>query len=140
MKHDEWSCGHNMLEERSRHCSLAIVDPHTRITKSILVIGGNTSPGSWFGFNGSQLMKSTEIYDIATATWRRGPDLPIEISYSSCVSAPVCSQFACYVVGGCTKLDKYCRSIFALTKDLSNWKLIGHIGVGRNDHITIPLS
>jgi len=68
MRHDKWRRGPDMLVKREYHSSAAIVDPRTKITTKIIVVGV-------FCWN-YKIKKSTEICDIATNTWKKGPNLP----------------------------------------------------------------
>ena len=85
--------------------------------------------------------KSTEIFNFNDQKWVQGPTLPCGISSSACVAAPRLSNFACVLVGGETedRSSYYLRNIYGLSKNLSEWKLLGTINRGRHFHILLPL-
>ena len=83
--------------------------------------------------------KSTEIFNFNDQKWVQGPTLPRGISSSACIAAPRLSSFACVLVGGDSEDRCNLQNIYGLSKNLSEWKLLGAIKKGRHFHILLPL-
>ena len=84
--------------------------------------------------------KSTEILHLKDKKWVLGPELPLEIKYSSCVALPPTSNFACVIIGGWTKEECYSSKVYGLNESLTEWLLLGNIRTRRRSHIALPLS
>merc|ERR1712136_426211 len=95
----------------------------------ILVIGGRDE--NW------KYLKSTELYD-KTSHWSTGPTLPKKIAYGQFIKASPGSQFLGYFLGGYGD-DGYSSDIYGLSKDLSNFQLIGNFKKARYGHVAFRL-
>ena len=96
----------------------------------ILVIGG-------WDVNG--FLKSTEVYHRIQRKWKTGPMMPKPIASGQFVKASPGSKFLGYYIGGYG--DGYIRSsaIYGLSKDLSNFQLLGNFKKAREDHVAFRL-
>lgn len=72
--------------------------------------------------------------------WIQGPELPLGIRWASCVALPPTHKFACVLVGGCTKEDKYSSNVYGLNRSSKEWTPLGKIRTGRYCHIALPFS
>ena len=72
--------------------------------------------------------------------WIDGPELPLGISWASCVALPPTSNFACVLVGGKTDEEGFLSSVYGLNRLTKEWKLMGNIKTGVRWHIALPLS
>ena len=130
MKEKSWIEGPSLLIARANHSSCIIQSDDG--TTYCIVIGGYTSKEGHFS-------KSTEIFNFNKQTWIEGPLLQCGVVFSACVSSPRTSNFACVHVGGYTEEKIYSQNVYGLTKDLSEWKLLGVIEKGRRGHIAVSL-
>ena len=120
-----------MCEARWGHSSVSLVDNQNPGNSStVVVIGGRDG--------GGRILKSTEIYNVSEKVWNKGPDLPIGIVAADCVPAPTESKFSCYLVGGYD--GGYSPKVYALSKDLNSWEVLGDFGLGRTTFVALPLS
>ena len=109
-----------MREARAIHSCLLI-------NKEIFVVGG-------------YYMKTTEIFNLQSRTWRSGPDLPKEICYSQLVKAQPSSQYSAFLIGGDRRHHPNAISdIFALTKDYKSFIKIGDLKNARFDYVAMVL-
>ena len=93
--------------------------------KKVLVVGGNK--------------KSTEVFDVATQTWSPGADLPIAIYNSALVGASASSKYVAFLIGG-WKSDDVSTKIYALSKDLNEWKEVtGSLSIPVEGHVALQL-
>ena len=95
----------------------------------ILVIGG---------WDGNDWLKSTEVYDRRNKMWTTGPILPKAIGYGQFIKASPGSKFLGYYLGGGGD-DGYSSAIYGLSKDLSNFQLIGNLKKKRGYHVAFRL-
>ena len=130
IKGDSWIEGPPLLTARASHfcCVIQLDDRSTHC----IVIGGETE-------HEGKYSKSTEIFNFSDQKWVKGPSLPCGINSLACVAAPRLHKFACLLVGGDTEETKNSQNVYGLSKNLSEWKLLGKIKKGRHDHIAIPL-
>ena len=96
----------------------------------ILVIGGRDE--NW------RYLKSTELYDKRYDNWSTGPTLPKTIAYGQFIKASPGSKFLGYYLGGYGD-GGYSSDIYGLSKDLSNFQLIGNLKKARVDHVAFRL-
>ena len=68
---------------------------------------------------------TTEILNMKYQTWARGPTLPSEVIWTSCVLLPPIINFACVIVGKRTQETNYCSNVYGLNRALTEWTLIG---------------
>lgn len=94
----------------------------------ILVIGG---------FDGYEYLKSTEVYH-KTNHWSTGPTMPKTIAYGQFIKASPGSKFFGYYLGGYSD-DGRSSDIYGLSKDLSNFQLIGNFKKARGYHVAFRL-
>ena len=95
----------------------------------ILVIGGG---------DGNDYLKSTEVYDRRNKMWTTGPILPIRIGSGQFIKASPGSKFFGYYLGGYGG-DGRSSAIYGLSKDLSNFQLIGNLKKARYGHVAFRL-
>ena len=120
-----------MLTPRAVHCSCAIRSDDGSIS-SIIVIGGRTDQKIH--------SKTTELLDLKNLKWIQGPELPLGIKGASCDALPPTHNFACVLVGGWTKEDKYSPNVYGLNRSSKEWTRLGMIRTGRYGHIALPFS
>ena len=115
------------------------------------MIGGLTNQGRY--------LKSVEIlnvknikshwsigakWSINNQQWVKGPPLPCKVEHVKCVPLHPLTNFACVIIGGSIKknkpINRYLSDVYGLNKELTEWKLLGKIRTGRNNHIALPLS
>ena len=138
-----------MLEPRAGHSSCAIQSDDGS-TQCIIVIGGLTNQG--------RNLKSVEIlnvknikshwsigakWPINNQQWVKAPQLPCKVEHAKCVPLHPLTNFACVIIGGVIGGDKPINrssDVYGLNKELTEWKLLGKIRTGRNNHIALPLS
>ncbi len=82
----EWSQGPHMLQ--------ATAGGMTGIIDETLIVAGGTF---WHTKQTKRFLKWTQLYDIATGTWRMGPDLPHAVAYA--FNTVVGNKL--YAFGGC---------------------------------------
>ena len=116
---------------RHDHSSCAIKSDDGS-TQSVIIIGGRT--------NQEHNSETTEVLNIKTSKWVKGPDLPAGIWNASCVALPPTSDFSCVLIGGMTEKGIHSSKVYGLNGSLDEWTLLGEIKTGISDHITIPLS
>ena len=129
-KLSSWLKGPPLITARLDHSS-CVFQLDDRSTYCI-VIGGVTG-------HDEKYSKSTEILTFNDRKWVEGPTLPCGINSSACVAAPQLSNFACVLVGGYTEESSNWQNVYGLSKNLSEWKLLGTIKKGRLNHILLPL-
>ena len=95
----------------------------------ILVIGGTDGYGY---FN------STEVYDKMYDNWSTGPTMPKPIEWGQFIKASPESQFLGYYLGG-FGYGGWSSDIYGLSKDLSNFQLIGNLKEKRSNHVAFRL-
>ena len=95
----------------------------------ILVIGGG---------DGNVWLKSTEVYDGRNKMWTTGPQFPKTIYGGQFIKASPGSQFLGYYLGGYGD-DGYSSDIYGLSKDLSNFQLLGNLKKERVYHVAFRL-
>ena len=95
----------------------------------ILVFGGN---------DGNDWLKSTEVYDKRYDNWSTGPTLPKTIYNGQFIKASPGSKFFGYYLGGYGD-DGRSSDIYGLSKDLSNFQLIGNLKKARDNHVAFLL-
>jgi len=95
----------------------------------ILVIGGH---------NGNEYLKSTELYDKMYDNWSTGPTMPKTIASGQFIKASPGSQFLGYFLGGYGD-DGHSSDIYGLSKDLSNFQLIGNFKKASGHHVAFRL-
>ena len=95
----------------------------------ILVIGGR---------NGNGYLKSTEVYHRRNNSWTTGPILPTTLSYGQFIKASPGSKFLGYYLGGVGD-DGASSAIYGLSRDLSNFQLIGNFKKARDYHVAFRL-
>ena len=130
VKEDSWSIGPSLSTPRHDHISCAITSDDGS-TQSVIIIGGRT--------NQEHNSKTTEVLNVKTSKWVKGPDLPTGIWNASCVALPPTSNFACVVVGGSTEEKLYSSDVYGLSRTSTDWTLLGTIRTGRFAHIALPL-
>ena len=150
IKNNSWSEGPSLLEPRADHSSCAIQSDDGS-TQCIIVIGGLTNQGRY--------LKSVEIlnvknikshwsigakWPINNQQWVKGPPLPCIVEHAKCVPLHPLTNFACNIIGGQNvenePINRYSSDVYGLNKELTEWKLLGKIRTGRNNHIALPLS
>ena len=94
----------------------------------ILVIGGH---------DGNGFLKSTEVYHRIQRKWKTGPIMPKPIGWGQFVKASPGSKFLGYYIGGVG--DDYSSAIYGLSKDLSNFQLLGNFKKARGGHVAFRL-
>ena len=94
----------------------------------ILVIGGK---------NGNGYLKSTEVYD-KNNHWTYGPTLPKTMYKGQFIKASPGSKFFGYYIGGIGD-GGFSSDIYGLSKDLSNFQLIGNFKKERSHHVAFRL-
>ena len=106
---------HDMKESRWGH-SCVVVD------NQIIVVGG---------LEGSNYLKTSEIFNIQNKSWRSGPGLPKGISDAQLVKAREGMRYSAYLIGG--------SSIYGLTKDLKRFDKIGDLEKARSSHVALTI-
>ena len=117
-----------MLEGRHCHSSCALKSIDGTIN-NIVVVGGYTES--------SIISSSTELFRIKENRWTRGPNLPIQVNFTSCIALPNHTSYSCLLIGGWSKEEKEYNisdSIYALDKELKSWALVGHLKEARYGH------
>ena len=122
--------GPSLSTPRVDHSSCAIKSDDGS-AQSVIIIGGRT--------NQEHNSKTTEVLNVKTSKWVKGPDLPEGIWNASCVALPPTSNIACVVVGGSTETKRYSSDVYGLNRALTDWSLLGSIRTGRFSHIALPL-
>ena len=115
---------HDMKEGRSgRHTCVVVED-------QIIVVGG---------LDGSNYLKTSEIFNIQDRSWRSGPELPKGIGWAQLVKAREGMRYSAYLIGG-EDGSSVLSSIYGLTKDLERFVKIGDLEKARSSHVafTIP--
>ena len=112
-----------MNQKRSYHECVKISED------KILVIGG---------YDGNEYLKSTELYDKRYDNWSTGPTMPKTIGWGQFIKASPGSKFFGYYLGGCGD-DGWSSDIYGLSKDLSNFQLIGNLKKERSYHVAFRL-
>ena len=108
-----------MTEKRQSHsCSM--------INKNELIVIG--------GYDGSNYLSSSSIFNLRKQTWKRGPSLPTTIYSGQYVKSKPGSQYLGYLTGGYGD-DGYSSAIYALKKDLSGFEKIGNFKTRRSSHV-----
>ena len=95
----------------------------------ILVIGGS---------DGNVYHKSTEVYHLIQRKWKTGPMMPKPIEGGQFVKASPGSKFLGYYIGGYGD-DGRSSAIYGLSKDLSNFQLLGNLKKARYHHVAFRL-
>ena len=95
----------------------------------ILVIGGR---------DGNRYLKSTEVYHRIQRKWKTGPMMPKPIASGQFVKASPGSKFLGYYIGG-YDYGSYSSAIYGLSKDLSNFQLLGNLKKAREGHVAFRL-
>ena len=113
-----------MNQKRRSHECLKIDDDR------ILVVGG--SDGYY------DYLKSTEVYHRRNNSWTTGPILPKRLSYGQFIEASPGSKFLGYYLGGYGD-DGHSSAIYGLSKDLSNFQLLGNLKKERGGHVAFRL-
>ena len=116
-----------MQVAREGHSCVLVVDQFNQ--KKIVVAGGHGNGG---------YLKSTEIYDLNTQVWTRGPDLPTTVSYSSMVTASPGSKHAAYLVGG-YQGGSVANKIFAINNNMDQWIEVGRLTTPRKYHVALRI-
>ena len=96
----------------------------------ILVIGGRDE--------NLKYLKSTELYDKRYDNWSTGPTLPKTICCGQFIKASPGSKFFGYYIGG-YGANGYSSDIYGLSKDLSNFQLIGNLKKARGSAVAFRL-
>ena len=96
----------------------------------ILVIGGRE--GIW------NYLKSTEVYHRIQRKWKKGPMMPKPIEGGQFVKASPGSKFLGYYIGGDVN-GRDSSAIYGLSKDLSNFQLLGNFKKAREGHVAFRL-
>ena len=107
-----------MLEERAAHFCLLIYD-------EVVVVGGAGK-------------KSSEILNLNSQKWRRGPDLPTTIGWSVIIQAQPGSKYAAYLIGGYDS-SGVSSAIYGLKQDFTKFDKVGHLKTARQSHLALPL-
>ena len=113
-----------MNQKRGSHECLKIDDDR------ILVVGGRDENYDY--------LKSTEVYHRRNNSWTTGPILPKTLSYGQFIKASPGSKFFGYYLGGYGD-DSLSSAIYGLSKDLSNFQLLGNLKKARDDHVAFRL-
>ena len=116
-----------MQVARRGHSCVLVVDQFNQ--KKIVVAGGYKNGG---------YLKSTEIYDLNTQVWTRGPDLPTTVWGSSMVTAAPGSKYAAYLVGG-YQGGSTANKIFSINKKMDQWNEVGRFTAPRYGHIALRI-
>ena len=95
----------------------------------IFVIGGEDE---------NDYLKSTEVYHRRNNSWTTGPILPKKLSHGQFIKASPGSKFFGYYFGGYDG-DGRSSDIYGLSKDLSNFQLIGNLKKAREGHVAFRL-
>ena len=96
----------------------------------ILIIGG---------YDGNyNTLKSTEVYHRIQRKWKTGPMMPKPIRFGQFVKASPGSKFLGYYIGGIGD-DGRSSAIYGLSKDVSNFQLLGNLKKARWDHVAFRL-
>ena len=111
-----------MTQKRSGHECVKLSEDQ------ILVIGGG---------DGNDWLKSTEVYHRIQRKWKTGPMMPKPIAVGQFVKASPGSKFLGYYIGGAG--DDYSSAIYGLSKDLSNFQLLGNFKKARSGHVAFRL-
>ena len=76
--------------------------------------------------------------------WVKGPNLPLGTHLASCVALPPTLDYACLLIGGRSRDEKYkynrIVNVYGLKKSLDEWTLLGKIREGKYSHIALPLT
>ena len=108
-----------MTEERRGHSCTMINE------RELIVIGG---------YNGTNSLSSSSIFNLRKQTWKRGPSLPTTIYYGQFVKSNPGSQYLGYLIGG-SGHGGFSSAIYALKKDLSGFEKIGNFKTRRSSHV-----
>ena len=93
----------------------------------VFVIGGEAE--------NYEYLKSTEVYHRRNNSWTTGPILPKTLSYGQFIKASPGSKFLGYYLGG----YGHSSAIYGLSKDLSNFQLLGNLKKARSSHVAFRL-
>ena len=96
----------------------------------IFVIGGEDENYDY--------LKLTEIYHRRNNSWTTGPILPKTLSYGKLIKASPGAKFFGYYLGGYGN-GGWSSAIYGLSKDLSNFQLIGNLKKARSGHVAFRL-
>ena len=125
IKNDEW-------EDTNRPMRVEIYWWGNRFWHSCLLLNNEILVAGGMG------IRTTEIFNLQSNTWRLGPDLPNTIHGSQLVKARPSSQYAAFLIGG-GHYDEVYSDIYGLTKDFKSFEKIGNLKTTHFTHVAMTL-
>ena len=133
---NDWTSGPPLRYGRTSHACTTLKDTSGNFAH-VLVSGG---------FNG-QVIRYTEILNLATMTWSPGPHLQTGIIGGTLSAAdPQEPYVGAYFIGGRAENGNHSSSVYGLAKDMSTWFIrsaglweVGKLNKARYEHIAVCL-
>ena len=111
-----------MTQKRAGHTCLMIDE------EEIIVAGG---------YDGSNRLQSSEIFNKKTRKWRQGPNIPEIATEATMVKAKVEFEYLAYYFGGYD--GDLLSAIYGLKRDLTGFKKICELQTARGGHVALVL-
>ena len=125
-----WTKGPDMLTFRLEHACGIIKDSNNIDT--VIIVGG------WDGFVTGNSVSTTEVYNRASNTWTRGPDLPYGVHTGQIIQDP--DSGIVYVAGNTYATSKSLNTVLYLASASSNWIVLKQeLFTGRINPMVIQL-